>query len=385
MTKYNCVLCDFTTVRKTEYTRHLDTKKHKEKVTQNTIRTYNVPNVYNTEKVYKCTFCENIYSSSSALARHKKACSEKDKLINNESIKDKEIERLQKELLSKDKQVETYEILLKSLTSPQTINYFNFICTTYPNPPALEGKKSYVSLLEAKTMTLIEVLTMYHNAKTLMNFIGDYIIKLYKKEEPSEQSMWSTDISRLTYIISESCKVKGSTWTYDKKGSKIKKLIIEPALNYIKEQLLKFCRENSTATEEPEFSQLKAALEIIPMINNGTLADEIAKYIAPEFYVNQSDKSEIKGDKTEIKGDKTDKLEVKRIKAAIQKIKKDDSNTKKVGKTITKSEKIKLNKKNIIIESDQESDNDSEKEFIHELRKLKASQKLKTVVYDFID
>ena len=125
--------------------------------------------------------------------------------------------------------------------------------------------------------------------------------------------------------------------------------------------------------------------QIIPMINNGTLADEIAKYIAPEFYVNQSDKSEIKGDKTEIKGDKTDKLEVKRIKAAIQKIKKDDSNTKKVGKTITKSEKIKLNKKNIIIESDQESDNDSEKEFIHELRKLKASQKLKTVVYDFID
>ena len=56
--------------------------------------------------------------------------------------------------------------------------------------------------------------------------------------------MWSSDIARLTYIIS-SCATQGTSWTYDKKGSQMKKIVIEPALNYIRKYCYDFCQNNS--------------------------------------------------------------------------------------------------------------------------------------------
>jgi len=285
-----CTPCGYTTSRKIDLDRHNQSKKHLQIMSNQPNHTQDIPISYqNEKKVFICLYCKSEYSNSSALARHKKACGDKNtKETEVKSLQEK-VSDLQKQVSKYEKQVETYEMMLKSLTSPQSVNYFNYICTTYPNPPALTGQKSYVNLLEAKTMTLIEVITMYYGNDQLVNFIGDYIIKLYKKGEAKDQSMWSTDISRLTYIISESCKEKGNIWAYDKKGSKLKKIIIEPALQYIKEELLKFCKENSTATDDPEFSQLQAAINIIPLINNGSLASDINKYIAPEFAVNQND------------------------------------------------------------------------------------------------
>ena len=46
---------------------------------------------------------------------------------------------------------------------------------------------------------------MYFSDNKLVSFIGDYIVKIYTHKEPKNQSIWTTDISRLTYIISESC------------------------------------------------------------------------------------------------------------------------------------------------------------------------------------
>ncbi len=282
MVKYLCTHCNYETNRKTDMSRHNKSKTHLQKVHKVIIDTSNIPSAYNPpKKIYKCQYCDNEYSNSSALARHKKSCTEGITKNNENVTLKKENERLQK-------QVESYEIIIKSLTTPQCVNYYNYICTAYPNSKALEDKKAYNKLLEAKTMTLIEVIVMYHNNNQLVSFIGDYIIKTYKKENPKDQSLWTTDMARLTYIISEICKDR-NIWIYDKKGVKVKKIIIEPVLQYIKDQLLDFCRDNSTATDEPEFSQLRAALEIIPMINSGVLATDITKYIAPEFAINNND------------------------------------------------------------------------------------------------
>ncbi len=303
---YTCSICNFKSDRKTDHTRHIQSKRHLEKVNDETKSTQNVHETcIDKGNVHKCPFCENVYSSSSTLARHKKACGVKIELLKEktEILKEKETENkitvtevltLKEKVTTLQKQVETYEMMLKSFTSPQIINYFNFLCTNHSTTPILEEQKSHVSLLEAKTMTLIEVITMYHNNKTFVKFIGDYIIKTYKKSEPKEQSFWATDITRLTYLIREACKDSANIWSYDKKGVKIKKIVIDPALQYVKDNLLEFCKENGAATDEPEFSQLKAALEIIPRINDGSLSDEISRYIAPEFAINHKDGSIIK-------------------------------------------------------------------------------------------
>ncbi len=292
MTIYECKTCNFNSDRKTDYTRHINSKRHLEKVlheteTQPEIVDESVTEI--DEKPYECSHCHVKFSRLCNLSRHKKICLEAKIKDTEAKIKDNSVIHLEKENERLQKQVTTYEMMLKSFTSPQIINYFNFLCSNYSTTPILEEQKSHVCLLEAKTMTLIEVITMYHGNKTFVNFIGDYIIKTYKKKEPKEQSFWATDITRLTYIIREACKGSENIWSYDKKGVKIKKIVIEPALQYVKDSLIDFCKENGAATDEPMFSQLKAALEIIPRINDGSLTDEISRYIAPEFVINRKD------------------------------------------------------------------------------------------------
>ncbi|ARF09878.1 hypothetical protein Indivirus_5_1, partial [Indivirus ILV1] len=197
MSKYNCDKCSFTSNKKTDYTRHIKTKKHLEKVKETTNDTQMIPKVYinntNEQKVmktiiYKCIHCENVFSNASSLGRHKKTCDEiKLKVIDVETIK-KEYEKFQQQAKEKEeelkKQLITYEIMLKSMTSPQTINYYNYIVQNYPNAPALREQESYTNLLESKTMTLIDVISMYYDDNKLVHFIGDYIVKVYTHKEP---------------------------------------------------------------------------------------------------------------------------------------------------------------------------------------------------------
>lgn len=294
MYKYNCNPCEFSTDIKNDYTRHMNTNKHIQ----------NVADLIVQQETFECPHCGNTYASQSSRSKHMNKCAKAniDNIVKQKDAEIKEVKTTaelssmkekivlyEKALTDKDKQLTTYERMLMSLATPQSINYFTYISTNYPNTKALRGQNSYVSMLEAKTMTLIEVITMYYENKTFINFIGDYIVKLYKKEEPKDQSVWSTDISRLTYIISESCKKGENVWTYDKKGVKLRSLIIDPALQYIKTELHKFCQENGHVTSDPEFSQLKAALEILPLINNGTLSVDISRYIAPQFQIQIKD------------------------------------------------------------------------------------------------
>ena len=101
--------------------------------------------------------------------------------------------------------------------------------------------------------------------------------------------MYSSDVSRLTYIIRESCKKGKNVWSYDKKGAKTKKIIIEPALQYIRNKLLEFCRDNGGSTDIYSLKHMTAAVSIMGLIDSGELATDIVKYIAPEFTVEYLD------------------------------------------------------------------------------------------------
>ena len=258
MTKYNCSNCKYNTDKKSNYTRHIESKSHLRKVNESADKIPTAPRVSPTlapiNKTYICTICGNKFTRASSLSRHKKSCMEgKLKDIEVENIK-KEYEKFQKQAKEKEKflkkqakeekeilkqQLQTYEHMLKSMTTPQTVNYFNYVVQNYPNAPALKCQKSYKNLIEAKTMSCMDVIYLYYSDNKLVSFIGNYIVKIYTHKEPKDQSIWTTDISRLTYIISESCSTAtntdGNSWGYDKKGSRIKRIIIEPALEYIRE------------------------------------------------------------------------------------------------------------------------------------------------------
>lgn len=80
---YKCETCNYSTDRNFCYERHLSSNKHHEKVKEKMhetelkqIQNKNEPNVHS----YKCNFCNQDYATPGSLARHKKACSEKNSL-----------------------------------------------------------------------------------------------------------------------------------------------------------------------------------------------------------------------------------------------------------------------------------------------------------------
>ncbi|ARF09671.1 hypothetical protein Indivirus_2_50 [Indivirus ILV1] len=314
MVHYTCELCSFSSNNKTNYSRHLLTKGHLTKVNENPIK--NVTTLDDTQQhrvksTFICKYCNNSFARSSSLMRHMDKCSkisvldEKDDEIKDIRLQtlENEIKKIEKETKEKEKiykkqikelqnnfnkQLESYEKLLTSVTSPQNVTNYNYILSNYPNAPALESKKSYANLLETNIMTLVDLIIMYYEQGRLVTFIGDYLVKEYLNEEPEKQSLWTTDLSRLTYIISEACKKNKNIWSYDKKGVKTKKIMIEPLLDYIRKELAKYAEDNSNSIETIMLKKLASIIQIINEIDGNLLIDRINKYISPKFIVKQN-------------------------------------------------------------------------------------------------
>ena len=132
-------------------------------------------------------------------------------------------------------------------------------------------------------------------------YLGDIIIKYYKKKDPKNQSIFNSDTTRLTYVIRELFDDQQIDWTIDKKGIKTTNYIINPFLDHIDDIIKEymqnkttFDRKTATTRElEANFSNLTACGEIIISIEKKELGDEILKYIAPYFYHMKDNKNNL--------------------------------------------------------------------------------------------
>jgi hypothetical protein len=110
-------------------------------------------------------------------------------------------------------------------------------------PPLIMNKKEVSGLLEytpdKKYQPIDYIFSSYDN-KELDKWIGDLIIKIYKKENPFDQSIWSTDTSRFSFLV---CQVvqnasgKKNEWITDKSGHKVTEIIIDPTLELLKSKI----------------------------------------------------------------------------------------------------------------------------------------------------
>jgi hypothetical protein len=78
---------------------------------------------------------------------------------------------------------------------------------------------------------------MWHNGEgTLHQYIGDIVLKYIKKDNPDDQSVWNSDVSRLTYLIMD--LVDGEQeWKRDPDGALFTEYVITPIVNHLKEYL----------------------------------------------------------------------------------------------------------------------------------------------------
>jgi len=313
---FNCELCNYSGRDKSDFNKHLMTKKHVEKVNETTTHTNNIHMTYQNEEE-KCQFCEKIYSNSSSLSRHKKVCSEKKRLIDNYEAQINELTKTieqKDELLKKTEEtlkkteesitIQKLEIIhLKSLINntgiiiKTSVSTMAYVIKNFKDAPALESVKDY-SLLHFEQQSnaeFVENLIVEYKNNTLHIYVSDFIIKTYKKADPSKQSFWNSDTSRLTYIIRELISQNKLDWTVDKRGLKVIKKVVDPVLEYIEEQAREYVKnvkvnKNDKANEmEKKLSQQKLGNEIISQIENKVLSDEIIKYITPHFYLIRTD------------------------------------------------------------------------------------------------
>jgi len=74
----------------------------------------------------------------------------------------------------------------------------------------------------------------YFTKDELVNYVSDCIIKTYKKTNPSEQTIWTTDVSRNSYrihLFDE--ETKQACWHKDKNGVILEERLMKPIIRYI--------------------------------------------------------------------------------------------------------------------------------------------------------
>lgn len=376
--KYLCETCNYETNIKICFQKHIESKKHMQKVSEKTKVSQSSKKCI-PKGTYVCPYCKIKFTKACNLARHKKTCgakieledsheieinSFKDKIINLEMIHKTETDKLNAKIIHLEQLYEkdvnhyrtliekdriAYDVLLeenrylKTLinnagniikTSVSTVSY---VAKNYKDAPAIGPLDDYAKLTfnrvpdenddkenedededaeqnseeylleysseeedeETVKSKFVELLTYKYENDTLDKYLGNIIIKSYKKDDPAQQSIWNSDTSRLTYVIHELFNNQKIDWTVDKKGVKTKSYIIEPLLKHIDVLLRRYVELGTQVNKDdlrvidymPKMERMNVALQITLEIENGNLSDDIIRYIAPHFYLRNNKKN----------------------------------------------------------------------------------------------
>lgn len=309
--KYICKTCNYETDDKSNFNKHLSSKAHAKKnfVEAKVDENFN-KKLKKLPSRFQCNICKKNYSSTSSLSHHKKKYCSGDTIKAmfeqefNEKLRQKELEmelkyskqiienmKTEKQRLQQDN-IEMKQYIKNTKPTTYNISVKKLVQQTYPNAPYLAMLENYAIIHEDEDSFTKDLI--YCNKKNILNsYLGDIIIKYYKKEDPKDQSLWSTDSSRFKYILKELIASKKSMWSEDDKGLKINKYIIEPLLqyihDYINEQIDKLddVLHDANADECIIISQKQLDMAYIrEQIQNGQLKDAVNKYMAPSFRFN---------------------------------------------------------------------------------------------------
>jgi hypothetical protein len=350
MPHYKCEPCNYSTYRLPDMDRHSKTKKHLRNLCNLPEKVIGV--MYNDthndtkishkdskniitrkkpkEKKFKCDKCNRRFTERCNLYRHQKHyCTITVHLSSNtnESMDDKNIKITGKKKMGTDKDKEIEELkeqnkklldlatknanicefnaeanVINAKSTKKSMNMMSHAMKNWANAPPmklLEGKEAMklITYENKSKLSIEEVIIHQFNADTLDRFLGNVLIKEFKKEDQLDQSLWTTDSSRLCFIIKQIVGDTGSDrWVSDKSGIEITKLLISPLVKKVSEMMsdyvnkfIKEMKENVDCNEKKAkiaMERMYDAETVIRGIVKNDLRKEILKYIAPYFNVD---------------------------------------------------------------------------------------------------
>ena len=227
---YCCEICDFTTSKKTDYTRHISTQKHKNNIST-TEKTKN-------EKKYTCEICEKEYNDRVGLWRHKKLCIDpksENVVINEQNIiADKDL------ILMLVKQNTELMEVLKNGTHNNNSNHTNshnksFNLQFFLNETCKDAMNimDFVDSIKLQLSDLEKVGELGY-----VNGISNIIVKNLNELDVSKRPVHCTDKKRETLYVKDENK-----WEKDDEKKKLRKAIKRVATKN-QRLLLKFKEEH---------------------------------------------------------------------------------------------------------------------------------------------
>lgn len=305
---YTCVTCDFSTTNKTNYNKHCQTYKHKRKVENGEIVEYDKIDRID-GKIMLMNAQDNIMDR-----RDKRYSNAVD---NNRCIgccmkfrnKDSYMSHIEKCKYYATRMRLDMTIVKNGMseTNSKTTDMALFIANNalklaslrFDNAPPLQkiDNKKIERIMYSRNVPdptedvtydrvdICDTIIAMNKDRQLAKYIGDGIVETYKTDDPKDQSVWTSDTSRLTYLI-RTVIGDENAWTRDFKGVKLTSKVIGPILFAIHQQLLEHISDKDKQRSMGTDEYLDMAFNITDInrkISTGELHNEIIKYIAPMF------------------------------------------------------------------------------------------------------
>lgn len=334
MVNHGCKLCNYSTEKKCNYNRHMESSKHFRRAKQfEELQKKRAKTPVKPPKIdqkFDCRYCGTVFKYLKGLNRHINKCSRRMELLIKYEELTKDYQKMKetitelkksKEELAEDKKlitdkyetlIEKYEIkrdeleetLIENAKTKTNPNMFSFIEDNFLETKYLDEirecdvpkLKAFNSVLEQEQgeMEMCNILQHHSMHKTLKDYIGDILKKIYHRKDKSRQKFFVTDCSRLSYVIRDIVDNELS-WRRDNGGVILSKRIILPILSYIRELLsehmsdyLGYVLDEFPDDKLESVNRIQRLTHIITAIDDGKLSKNILKYLSHYFQLDKT-------------------------------------------------------------------------------------------------
>ena len=249
---FQCICCDYTSIRNSQYERHILTAKHLKMANDN-------KNVQESSNKYECE-CGNIYKNRHNLSRHKKACKNNNtesitgsyNIVNSTTVKEPSNHDLILNLLKQNNDLQKQIIELSK--EPKVINYVTNSGNTNNSQFNLniflnETCKNAINFSEFIDNIKVSYDDLENNAK--MGFVDGMtkiIMDNLKQLELNDRPIHCTDVKRETIYVKEE-----DQWEKDKSKDVLQKGIQEITRKNM-------CQLTEWREENPEYDDMETEM-----------------------------------------------------------------------------------------------------------------------------
>lgn len=252
--------------------------------------------------------CGKTFCHSSSLSRHRQICKTNStkEIIHLESQTDilkkchapnNTTENLNNDVNNNSKNNNSFnDNSIKTITNSNNKNINVYIQNHYNDALPLNMLKNeevykVITNFDHGKHPFVDHITFYHRTHVLEEFLGELILKEFKKSDHKKQQIWISDIPRLSFFVRCVVSKNENGWQPDKKGITFTKNVITPILNELFDILKAYIDNSKDLIRDVEFPYEKEeiyrkseeATEIIGNINLKKLHHKILLFVAPYF------------------------------------------------------------------------------------------------------